>query len=172
MQTATNFVRKIKDIHSQALARANPATAEASRQSEQSRKFRTEFSAVASRLNREIIMPALIRFAGAIPNVRGPLEANETLDDDFESYDANCEVGPVTSPEKPVKLQVRIRPDTIQAGITAECQMTSKEAELFHDATDLRIDGIDEAKLQTWVENSVADAYRRFCELHYPPISR
>ena len=124
MQTATTFVKKLKDIHSRALARANPATAEASRQSEQVRKFRTEYSAVASRLNREIVMPALIRFAGAIPNVRGPLEANAKLDDDFESYDANCEVAPVTSPEKPVKLRIRIRPDTVREGITVECEMT------------------------------------------------
>ena len=169
MQASTLFVNKLKEIHSVAVGRSDAATAAVMRKSEQARHFRTEYSALASRLNRECIMPTLIRFAGAIPNVSGPQEANEKMDDDFDAYDSNCEIAPLTSPEKPVKLRVRIRPDAAGEGITVECEMTGKEAELFHDAADLKIDEIDEARLQKWVENSVADAYRRFCELYYPP---
>lgn len=169
MQAPTLFVKKLKEIHSEALARTNPATAEAARQSESSRKFRDEYSALASRLNREIVMPTLIRLAGAIPNVSGPHEANEKVDDDFEAYDAICEIAPITAPEERVRLRVRLRPDTVLAGITIECEISSREAELFHDATDFAVAGLNDQELRTWVENAVAAAYRRFCELHYPP---
>jgi hypothetical protein len=172
VQTPDTFLKKLKTIHSQALAHAAPATVEAARHSEQAQKLRTEFSALASRLNREIIMPALIRFAEAIPDVHGPREANTKLDEDFDSYDACCEVAPVTSPGKPVKLRIRVMPDTLRAGITVECEMTSREAELFHDATDFPLISIDERKLQKWLENAIADAYQRFCELNYPPAPR
>ncbi len=163
------FVNKLKEIHSAALSRTGAALAEAARQSEQSGKFRDEYSALASRLNRELIMPTLIRFASTIPHVTGPIETNERLDDNFDSYDAGCEIAPVTSREKPVKLRVRIRPDTVLSGLTIECEITGKEAELFHDATDFGLD-IDERKVQDWVEDAIEAAYRRFCDLNYPPI--
>ena len=117
-------------------------------------------------------MPTLIRFAGTIPNVTGPTESNERLDDDFDSYDASCEIAPVTSPGTSMRLRVRIRPDTIRTGITVECEISGKEAELYRDVTDLPLDGLDEDVVQGWIENALAGAYQRFCELEYPPISR
>jgi len=172
MQPNTQFIDKLKQIHTQALAQTDTETAAALRQSELCGKFREHYSSLASRLNREIVMPTLIQFAGAIPNVSGPREANEKWDEDFETYDAVCEIAPVTVPEPPVKLRLRIRADADHAGLTIECEITSKEAELFHDATDLAVEGIERDKLQNWIEDAVSDAYRRFCELNYAPTSR